>query len=191
MHINALGKTSPSKHWQGVGRAWRQRLSKGACIMHPWRRVDATRPTSHAVEAQLGTELEAMDPVLEANGLPLKHDTVDKVRKQRAGISALVNVWWQTVHHDWAPMARTPQWPQWADALLLPLMSWHEQRRCIRGPGHTAQSTLVLQAVVEAVARHPYTLPLPAEVLAGWNTWAGEHARACPRASAAVAGRNG
>jgi hypothetical protein len=28
----------------------------------------------------------------------MKQDTLDKVRKQLAGISALVDFWWQTVH---------------------------------------------------------------------------------------------
>jgi len=49
----------------------------------------------------------------------------------------------------------------------------------------------VLQAVEEAFTRHPCTLKLPAEVLAGWQAWAGEHARAFQRASSAVEGRNG
>jgi hypothetical protein len=178
-------------HWQEVGRAWRQRLSNVSRILHPWRLADSTRQTSKEVEEQLGTELEAMETLLEANGLPRKQDTLDKVRKQLAGISALVDLWWQTVHHDLAQMAMTPKWTQWADAFLLPLMYWHEQLRRTRCPGHKAQIALVLQAVEEAFARHPCTLKLTAEVLAGWQAWAGEHARAFQRASSAVEGRNG
>ena len=49
----------------------------------------------------------------------------------------------------------------------------------------------MLQAVEEAFERHPCTLKLTAEVLAGWKAWAGEHARAFQRASSAVEGRNG
>jgi hypothetical protein len=178
-------------HWQEVGRAWRQRLSNVSRILHPWRLADSTRQTSKEVEAQLGTELEAIETLLEANGLPMKTDTLDKVRKQLAGISALVDFWWQTVHQDLAQMAMTPKWTQWADALLLPLMYWQEQLRRTRCPGQKAQIALVLQAVEEAFARHPCTLKLPAEVLAGWKAWAGEHARAFQRASSAVEGRNG
>ena len=178
-------------HWQGVGSAWRQRLSKVSRILHPWRLTDSTRQTSQEVEEQLGTELEATKTLLEANGLPMKKDILAKVRKQRASISALVDCWWQTVHQDLAQMAMTPKWTQGVDELLLPLMSWHEHLRRTRCPGQKAQIACVLQAVEEAFARHPCTLKLTAELLAGWKAWAGEHARAFQRASSAVEGRNG
>jgi len=178
-------------NWQGVSSAWRQRLSHLSRILHPWRLADSTRQTSQEVEEQLETELEAIETLLEANGLPLKKDTLAKVRKQLAGISALIDFWWQTVHQDLAQMAMPPKWTQWADELLLPLMYWHEQLHRTRCPGQKTQIALVLQAVEEAFTRHPCTLKLTAEVLAGWKVWAGEHARAFQRASSAVEGRNG
>jgi len=178
-------------HWQEVGRAWRQPLSNVSRILHPWRLVDSTRQTSQEVEEQLRAALEAIETLLETNGLPRKHATLDKVRKQLAGLSALVDVWWQTVHQDLTQMAMTPRWSQGTDELLLPLMYWHEQRRRTRCPGQKAQIALVLQAVAEALEQHPCTRKLTAEVLAGWKAWAAEHARAFQRASAAVEGRNG
>src|SRR5215470_14301234 len=101
-------------HWQGVSSAWRQRLSHVSRILQPWRLADSTRQTSQEVEEQLETELEAMETLLEANGLPLKKDPLAKGRKQRAGISALIDCWWQTVHQDLAQMAMPPKWTQWA-----------------------------------------------------------------------------
>src|SRR5919202_375672 len=178
-------------HWQEVSRAWRQHLANVSRILHPWRLADATCQTSKEVEEQLRAELEAIETLLETNGLPVKKDTLDKVRKQLAGIAALVDCWWQTVHQDWTQIAMTPSWSQWADELLLPLMYWHEQLRRTRCPGQKAQIALVLQAVAEAFARHPCTQKLPAEVLAGWKAWAAEHARALQRASSSVEGRNG
>jgi hypothetical protein len=160
-------------------------------ILHPWRLVDSTRQTSQEVEEQLRAALEAIETLLETNGLPRKHATLDKVRKQLAGLSALVDVWWQTVHQDLTQMAMTPRWSQWTDELLLPLLYWHEQLRRTRCPGQKAQIALVLQAVEEALEQHPCTRKLTAEVLAGWKAWAAEHARAFQRASAAVEGRNG
>src|SRR5256885_14312861 len=56
--------------------------------------------------------------------ISMKNDTLAKVRKQLAGISALIDFWWQTVHQDLAQMAMTPEWTQWTDELLLPLMYW-------------------------------------------------------------------
>src|SRR5215470_1419484 len=178
-------------HWQAVGSAWRQRLSNVSCILHPWRLADSTRQTSKEVEAQLGTELEAIETLLETNGLPMKKATLAKVRKQLAAVSALIDFWWQTVHQDLAQMAMTPKWTQWADELLLPLMYWHEQLRRTRHRGHKAQIARVLQAVEEAFAQHACTRQLIPEVLAGWKAWAAEHAKAFQRASSAVEGRNG
>jgi hypothetical protein len=178
-------------HWQGVGSAWRQRLSNVSCILHPWRLADSTRQRSKEVEEQLGTELKAIETLLEANGLPMKKATLAKVQKQFAGISALVDFWWQTVRQDLTQLAMTPRWTQWAEDVLLPLMYWQEQLRRTRPPGQKAQIALVLQAVKEACERHPCTRQLKPEVLAGWKAWAAEHARAFQRASSAVEGRNG
>jgi hypothetical protein len=186
----ADGETSVS-HWQTVHRAWKEHLCKLSRILHPWRLADSTRQTSKEVEEQLGTELKAIETLLETNGLPMKKDTLDKVRKQLAGISALVDFWWQTVRQDLTQLAMTPRWTQWAEELLLPLMYWHEQLRRTRHPVQKAQIALVLQAVEEAFERHPCTRKLQAELLAGWKVWAAEHAKAFQRASSAVEGRNG
>ena len=122
-------------HWQEVGSAWRQHLSKLSGILHPWRLLDSIRPTSKEVEEQLRAELKAIETLLETNGLPRKTDTLDKVHKQLAGISALVDLWWQTVRQDLTQLAMTPRWTQWAEDVLLPLMYWQEQLRRTRHPG--------------------------------------------------------
>ena len=183
--------TTSVNHWQAVGSAWRQHLSNFSRILHPWRLVHSIRQTSQEVEEQLRAELKAIETLFETNELPRKKDTLDKVRKQLAGIAALVDFWWQTVRQDLTQMAMTPRWTQWAEEVLLPLMYWQEQLRRTRCPGHKAQSALVLQAVEEAFERHPCARQLTPEVLTGWKAWAAEHARAFQRASSAVEGRNG
>jgi hypothetical protein len=70
-------------------------------------------------------------------------------------------------------------------------MYGREQLRRTRCPGPKAQIALVLQAVEEACERHPCTRQRKPEVLAGWQAWAAEHAKAFQRASSAVEGRNG
>ena len=178
-------------HWHEVGSAWRQHLANVSRILHPWRLADSIRQTSKEVEEQLRAELQAIETLLETNGLPMKKDTLDKVRKQLAGISVLVDLWWQTVRQDLTQLAMTPKWTQWAEDVLLPLQYWQEQLRRTRHPGHKAQIALVLRAVAEVFERHPCTRQLTPEVLAGWKVWAAEHARAFQRASSAVEGRNG
>jgi hypothetical protein len=183
--------TTSVHHWQEVGSEWRQHLSNLSRILHPWRLLDSRRQTSKAVEEQLRAELQAIEALLETNGLPMKQDTLDKVRKQLGGISALVDCWWHRVRQDLRQLAMTPRWSQWAQGVLLPLMYWQEQLRRTRSPGQKAQITLVLQAVEEAFERHPCTRQLQPDLLAGWKTWAADHAKAFHRASSAVEGRNG
>jgi Family of unknown function (DUF6399)/IclR helix-turn-helix domain len=177
--------------WQGVRSAYRQCLANLSRSMHSWRLVDATRQTSQEVARQLHIELQVLEALLETHGLPVKKATLDKVRKQLAGVSALIDFWWQTVWHDLEPMAMTPRWTQWVEEVLLPLMYWQAQLSRTRCPVQKAQITLVLQAVQDAFEKHPCTGQLAPEVLAGWQSWAGEHARAFQRASSAVEGRNG
>ena len=108
-------------------------MCRASCIPGGLR----TRYARHRkeVEEQLRAELQAIETLLETNGLPMKKDTLDKVRKQLAGISALVDLWWQTVRQDLTQLAMTPRWTQWAEEVLLPLMYWQEQlaARAVRG----------------------------------------------------------
>jgi hypothetical protein len=177
--------------WQEVGRTWRQHLANVSRILPPWRLSDSIRQTSQAVEEQLRAERQAIEALLETNGLPMKRDTLAKVQRQSAGISALVDFWWQTVRQDLTQLAMTPKWAQWAEAVLLPRAYWHEQRRRTRHPEQKAQIALVLQEVEAVFERHPCTRKLKPEVLAGWQVWAAAHAQAFQRASSAVEGRNG
>jgi hypothetical protein len=178
-------------HWQEVGSTWRQHLANVSRLRHPWRLADSRRQTSKAVEEQLHAELQAIETLLESNGLPVKQAILTKVQKQLGGISALIDFWWQTVRQDLTPLAMTPRWSQWAQDVLLPLMSWQEQLRRTRHPGQKAQIALVLKAVEEACERHPCTRQLKPELLADWKAWAADHAKAFQRASSAVEGRNG
>jgi IclR helix-turn-helix domain len=151
--------------WQGVRLAYRQSLANLSRLMHPWRLVDSTRQTSEEVERQLQAEIEALETLLETNGLPVKQGTLDKVRKQLAGVSALIDFWWQTVWHDLEHMAMPPRWTQWVEELLLPLMYWQEQLSRTRCPDQKAQIARALQAVQDAFERHPCTRRLTPEVL--------------------------
>jgi hypothetical protein len=109
------------------------------------------------VEGQLQGELQALEALLETNGLPIKPGTLDKVRKQLAGVSALVDFWWQSVRQDLQQMAMTPRWQQWGEELLLPLTYWQAQYARTRSRAQKAQIAFVLQSVQEAFERHPCT----------------------------------
>jgi Family of unknown function (DUF6399) len=129
--------------------------------------------------------------LIDPKGLPVKHSAVDKVRKQRTGVSALGDFWWQTVWHDVEPMALSPRGEQWVDEWLLPLMYWQEQLPRTRCPRQRGKIAPTLQAMPDAFERHPCTQRRAPDVLAAWQAGAAEHARAFQRASSAVEGRNG
>jgi len=134
---------------------------------------------------------QAIETWLATHGLPSQPDTLAKVHKPRAGMAAWVDGWGQTGRQDLTPRAMTPRWTQGTEDVVLPLPYWPEQLRRTRHPGQKPQSALVLRAVAEAFERHPCTRQLTPALLAGGQSWAGEPARACQRASSAVEGRQG
>ena len=177
--------------WENVHSAYRHHLATVSMIVHPWRLVDSTRQTSADVERQLHAETQAIEALIETNGLPAKKKALDKVRKQLTGVSALVDLWWQGVWHDLQQVALTPKWTRWVEDLLLPLLYWQEQIARTRCPRRKAKLAQVLAAVQTAFKTHPLTEQLAPAVLEDWQAWAAEHAKAFQRASSAVEGRNG
>jgi hypothetical protein len=98
------------KRWQDVRSAYRNHLANLSLILPPWRLLDSTRQSSLEVEHQLQAEIAALETLMETQGLPVKKKALDKVRKQLAGVSALVDFWWQMVRQDLEQVALTPRW---------------------------------------------------------------------------------
>jgi len=86
-------------------------------------------------------------------GLPVKKKALDKVRKPLAGVSALVDLWWQGVWQDVPHVALTPMGKSWGEEVLLPLMSWQLQVSRTRCPRRTAKILQALKAVQNAFAQ--------------------------------------
>src|SRR2546429_9583944 len=115
--------------------------------MQPGGLGDATRQTFQEVARQLHVEIKELEALLETHGLPVKKATLEKVRKQLTGVSALIDFWWQTVWQDLEHMAMTPRWTPWGEELLLPLMYWQEQLSRTRCPVQKAQIPRVRQTL--------------------------------------------
>ncbi len=179
------------KRWQNVRSAYRTHLANLSLILHPWNLVDSTRQTSSEVERRLRAEVTALETLMATHGLPTKADKLTKVRKQLAGISALIDFWWQRVERDLEEMTLDASWKHWVDELLLPVMYLQEKLSRTRCPGQKAKLALALQVIQDKFERHPCTRQIGAEVLADWKRWATDHAKAFQRASSAVEGRNG
>ncbi len=179
------------ERWENVGNAYRHHLLSLSLIMHPWRLLDSTPQTSEEVERLLQAEVAAIEMLIDTNGLPVKKKALDKVRKQLAGLSALVDFWWQGVWGDLQQVALTPLWTSWVEELLLPLMYWQEQLLRTRCPRRKARILQALEAVQAAFDKHPITEQLAPDVLESWKAWAAAQAKAFQRASSAVEGRNG
>jgi hypothetical protein len=178
-------------HWETVHRAYRHHLESVSLTVHPWRVGDSTRQRAAEVAHQLHAEIDALEALIDTNGLPGKKTALDKVRTQLVGVSALVDWWWQGVEHDLPQVALTPNWTKWVEEVLLPLRYWQEQVARTRCPRRKAPLVQALAAVQQAFDTHPITQQLAPEVLEGWHVWAAEQAKAFQRASSAVEGRNG
>jgi len=85
------------KRWEAVHSAYRHHLGNLSLMVHPWRLLDSTRQTSADVERQLRAEIVAIETWVETQALPVKKKALDKDRRQLAGLSAVVDVWWQEV----------------------------------------------------------------------------------------------
>jgi len=178
-------------HWEQVRDTYRGHLGAMALQVHPWRVTDSTPQSSQEVEAQVAAEVAALQELLESNGLTVKQKVLDKVRKQLAGLAAVIDVWWQTVRQDvHHQITLTPMWLNWVEGHLVPLMYWQYHVSRARGR-RKAQLVQVLETVQATFQAHPLTAQLTPEVLAGWKAWAAEHAKTFQRASSAVEGRNG
>jgi hypothetical protein len=112
-------------HWQQVRDTYRGHLGAMSVQVHPGRVTDSTPQSSQEVEAQVAAEVAALQELLESKGLTVNKKGLDKVRKQLAGLAAVIDVWWQTVRHDvphQSPL--TPMWMTWVEGHVWPLMSW-------------------------------------------------------------------
>jgi len=159
--------------------------------VHPWRVTDATPQSSQEVEAQVAAEVAALQELLESHGLTVKKKVRDKVRKQLAGLAAVIDVWWQTVRQDGHhQITLTPRWMNGVEGHLVPLMYWQYHVSRARGR-RKAQLVQVLEAVQATLHAPPLPAPLTPEVFAGWKAWAAEPAKTFQRASSAVEGRHG
>jgi hypothetical protein len=180
------------ERWEGIRHTYRGHLMRLSLIVHPWRTEDSTPQSSKEVQQQLEAEIEAMETFMGTTGLPVKKQLLEKVRKQLADVSALVDLWWQEVHDSaQSQVILTPMWRQWIDTVLLPLMYWQGQVSRTREPRRKAELLKALQASQRAFEAHALTQYLPPKLTEDWKQWAMEHVRAFQRASSAVEGRNG
>ena len=136
--------------WQQVRDAYRGHLGAMSMQVHPWRVAGSTPQTSQEVEAQLAAEVSAIQELLEANGLAVKKNVLDKVRKQLADLAAVIDIWWREVRQDvQSQMVLTPKWAIWVEAHLLPLMYWQQQvsrARCSRRKTKLVEALEAVQA---------------------------------------------
>ena len=177
--------------WESVHDAYRLHLEAISLIVHPWRVIDSTPQSAQEVEGQLQAEIHALEALIDTNGLPLKKKALDKVRRQLADLSALVDVWWQGVWQDGEQLALTSRWRRWIQQALLPLQYWREAVSRTSCPRRKAKLRQALETVQTRFEAHPVTQQLHPDVLESWLGWAAEQAKAFQRASSAIEGRNG
>jgi hypothetical protein len=106
-------------------------------------------------------------------------------------LAALVDVWWQGVQQDVEPFGLSPQWRQWVNERLLPMVYWGYQVARTRCRRRKVKRQTAWEEVRAAFDQHVITQRLAPHVLAEWKAWALQRTQAFQRTSSAVEGRNG
>lgn len=190
-HAEGAACAAEVARWESVHSASRHHRETVSLLVQPWRLCHSTPQTSQEVERRWHAEIDAITACIATPGVPATQQAVDKVHKQLAGVSALVEGWWQSVGHDVQQVAMTPMGQRGGDEPWWPLLSGQHPVSRTRCPRRTAKRVQALEAVQDTLDRHPITRQLASDVLEGWKAWAAEHAKALQRASSAVEGRNG
>src|SRR6267142_1135367 len=169
--VALVAREAEVSRWERVHGAYRLHLEAVSLIVHPWRVADSTPQTAHEVEGQLQAEIDAIEELIATNGLPVKKKALDKVRRQLADLSALVDLWWQGVWQDGEQITLTPRWTSWIEQVLLPLQYWREAVSRTSCPRRKAKLRQALEAVQTHFDAHPVTQPLHPAGLESWLAW--------------------
>ena len=179
------------QRWERVHSTYRQHLEALSLTLHPFHIHDSTPQTSAQVHSQLEAEVTAIETLAQGHRVPVRHDTMHKVRNQLPALAALVDFWWEGVRQDLEHAAISPQWRTWATDSLLPWVYWEHQVARTRCAQRKAKLRQVGEAVQAECRKHTLTQRLPAQALQAWHLWATQQVHAFQRASSAVEGRNG
>ena len=179
------------RRWEEAHHTYRSLLETLSLTLHPFRLSDSTPQTSAQVESQLQAIGEAIAAFVQRYQLPARHDAMTKVRKQVPALAALVDVWWQGVQQDVEPFGLSPQWRQWVNERLLPMVYWGYQVARTRCRRRKVKIQTAWEEVRAAFDQHVITQRLAPHVLAEWKAWALQRTQAFQRTSSAVEGRNG
>jgi len=177
--------------WEEAHHTYRRHLETLSLTLHPFRLADSAPQTSAQVESHLQAAVEAIEVLAQDHQLPVRHAAITKVRKQVPALAALVDFWWEGVRQDVAHAALSPMWVQWAEEVLLPLVSWEHQVAHTRCAHRKAKIRHALEAMQGAFGHHALTQCLPPQALKEWHVWATQRVKAFQRTSSAVEGRNG
>ena len=179
------------QRWEEVHSAYRRHLESLSLTLHPFGISDSAPQTSAQVASRLQGEGEAIEVLAERHQLPVRHNAMQKVRKQVPALAALVDFWWQGVWRDVEPFVLSPLWRRWVQESLLPLVYWEHQAAQTRCARRKAKIVQALEAVRAEFDTHTITQQLAPPVLVGWKAWATDRVKTFQRTSSAVEGRNG
>jgi len=185
------GRRADVQRWEGVHSTYRHHLETLSLTLHPFHLHDSSPQTSAQVHSRLQAEVAAIETLAQAHQLPVRHDTMKKVRHQLPALAALVDFWWEGVGQDLEQAAISTLWRQWARESLLPWVYWEHQVAHTRCAHRKAKMQRAWAEVRSAFDQHGITQRLVPHVLADWKAWATEQVKAFQRASSAVEGRNG
>jgi hypothetical protein len=184
-------RQAEGQQWEEVQHPSRHPCETLSLTLPPFPLPDATPHTSAQVESRLPAAVEALAALARRHQVPARYSALKKVRKPIPPLAALVAFWWQGVGQEVEPCMLSPLWRRWVQECLLPLVYGAHHIAPTRCPRRKAKMVQAQEAVRTAFDTQAITPRLAPQVLADWQAWATQRVNVFPRASSAVAGRNG
>ena len=166
-------------------------LHQATDTLHPFTLTASRRQSAARVETVLEQTVSELNTLRTRYTQRDNTQAVAKFSRQIPALASVIDLWWHGVEHSLTAESLDTETQYWLVARVLPAYYWQQQVAKTKTPVLKAAYQQALDQASEALAQHPLSTTLAADVRERWHVWAGEWAGKFQRASSAVEGRNG
>ena len=159
-------------------------------VLHPFT-LDNQAQTSAQVEQQLNTQLNGLERVADDHNIADRRGVIDKFKRQIKDLCGRVGGWWIWATESLAELQLEPEYQDWAQHSLLPVIYWEQQAARTDTPELREVYRGAHKLALQAWQSHPLTPSVPKETVAACQQWAETMTARFQRSSSAIEGRNG
>lgn len=159
-------------------------------VLHPFT-LDSHAQTSTQAEKQLNAQLSGLEQVARDHAIDDRRGVVNKFKRQIKDLCGRVNGWWAWVTETLAELQLQPEYQDWAQHSLLPVVYWEQQITRADTPELRTIYSKAHENALQAWQSHPLTQSVAAETMTACQQWAQTMTARFQRSSSAIEGRNG